>query len=334
MKMLYSVQATGNGHISRAAQLIPIFQKYGEVDVFLSGSNSSLELQLPVKYRSKGVSLFYGNRGGLDFWKTLKNYNPYNVLNESRNLPVENYDLVINDFEHITAKACKIKSIPSIHFGHQASFSSPKVPRPKCKNLIGEAIFTYYAESSQYLGLHFKKYDNRILYPIIREKIRLCEPRNKGHITIYLPGFSIERIQAITQSFPSITFHVFSSSNRAAQQEKNIYFYPIDQDMFTKSLVECQGIITGAGFETPAEALYLRKKLMVIPIKNHYEQACNAVALQEMGVVVSRNLTRESIERWVDETNLELGICPNNIDETVEMIVTMRNRNIGELILN
>lgn len=332
--MLYSVQATGNGHISRAAQLIPIFEKYGEVDVFLSGSNSSLKIPLPVKFRSKGVSLFYGSRGGLDFWKILRNYKPYDVLNEARNLPVEDYDLVINDFEHITAKACKIKGIPSVHFGHQASFLSPKVPRPKSKNLIGEAIFSYYAEASDYLGLHFKKYDNRILLPIIRERIRSSKPRNRGHITIYLPGYSIERIQLICLSFPSITFHVFSSRNKPSKREKNILFHPIDKDLFTKSLVDCGGIITGAGFETPAEALYLRKKLMVIPIKNHYEQACNAVALKEMGVVTSRKLTKASIEGWVEGPNVELGICPNNIDETVETILTMRSRNSRELILN
>ncbi len=334
MKMLYSVQATGNGHISRAGQLIPIFEKYGEVDVFLSGSNSSLNIPLPVKFRSRGLSLFYGSKDGLDFLKTLRNYNPYRVFKEAMNLPVEDYDLVINDFEHITSKACKMKGIPSIHFGHQASFSSPKVPRPKNKNIIGEAIFSYYVEASDYLGLHFKKYDNLILPPIIRERIRLSKPQNKGHITIYLPGYSVESIRAITLCFPSITFHVFSVTNRSFKRERKLFIYPIDQEVFTKSLVECRGIITGAGFETPAEALYLKKKLMVIPIKNHYEQLCNAEALRELGVTISKNLTRKSIENWIEEANLDLSICANDIYETVETILTMRSRNSKDLILN
>jgi len=38
MKILYAVQATGNGHIARAIEMMPHLQKYGEVDVFLSGS--------------------------------------------------------------------------------------------------------------------------------------------------------------------------------------------------------------------------------------------------------------------------------------------------------
>ena len=49
-------------------------------------------------------------------------------------------------------------------------------------------------------------------------------------------------------------------------------------------------IITGAGFETPAEALYLGKKLMVIPIRGQYEQFCNAAALAKMGVPVLKTL--------------------------------------------
>ena len=63
MKILYAVQATGNGHISRAMELMPFLQQYGEVDVFLSGSNSNLQPDLPVKFRSNGFSLFYWNTG-------------------------------------------------------------------------------------------------------------------------------------------------------------------------------------------------------------------------------------------------------------------------------
>ena len=36
MKIFYAVQATGNGHISRAIEILPYLRKYGEVDIFLS----------------------------------------------------------------------------------------------------------------------------------------------------------------------------------------------------------------------------------------------------------------------------------------------------------
>jgi len=138
MKILYAVQATGNGHISRAIQLMPYLEQYGEVDIFLSGNNCHLQSQLPVKYRSKGLSLFYGNKGGLDYLKMWKELSLKRIWNEAKELPVEKYDLVINDFESITSLACKLKKKKSIQFGHQASFQSSLTPRPKKKDLFGE----------------------------------------------------------------------------------------------------------------------------------------------------------------------------------------------------
>lgn len=74
MKILYAVQATGNGHISRAMQLLPQLEQYGTVDLFLSGNNASLQLNGNVKFRSKGLSLYYTKCGGLSYtgmlWKT------------------------------------------------------------------------------------------------------------------------------------------------------------------------------------------------------------------------------------------------------------------------
>ena len=60
--------------------------------------------------------------------------------------------------------------------------------------------------------------------------------------------------------------------------------------MFDDSMIRSHAVITGAGFETPAEALYLGKKLMVLPMHGQYEQACNAVALSEFNVAVVNNV--------------------------------------------
>ena len=37
MKILYGIQGTGNGHISKAETIYPILKQYGEVDVMVSG---------------------------------------------------------------------------------------------------------------------------------------------------------------------------------------------------------------------------------------------------------------------------------------------------------
>ena len=44
MKILYAIQGTGNGHVSRAYEVVPELQKYGKVDLLLSGNQCDIEL--------------------------------------------------------------------------------------------------------------------------------------------------------------------------------------------------------------------------------------------------------------------------------------------------
>lgn len=130
MKILYAVQATGNGHVSRAQTLLPYLELYGQVDVFLSGSNCNLSFDGPVRYRSKGVSLFYNNRGGLSYWQMLRRVSPTQVWRDARDLPVKEYDLVINDFDFITSLACKIHGYPRFILVTRPASSIHKHPDP------------------------------------------------------------------------------------------------------------------------------------------------------------------------------------------------------------
>lgn len=284
MKILYAVQATGNGHISRAMEILPHLQKYGEVDILLSGNNATLPLDQPVEYRSKGLSLYYSCKGTLNYFKTLSLTSYLQVLKDAKTLPVEQYDLVLNDFDHVTSLACSIKNKYSINFGHQASFMSPHTPRPDKLSKTGEWILKKYAKATHYIGLHFDRYDNFILPPVIKEKIWNANPSDKGYITVYLPSYCDKDLEEIFSPFSEITFHIFSRQSTFSRSIKNLTFIPVDNILFTESLIHCHGIITGAGFETPSEAMFLNKKLMVIPIQGQYEQKCNAEALSKLGV--------------------------------------------------
>ncbi len=284
MKILYSVQATGNGHISRAMELLPYLNEYGEVDIFLSGANSSLNFNFPVKYRSKGLSLFYTCKGKLDYTKTALALSPLRLRKEVKDLPVEKYDLVLNDFECITAMACAAKKIPSVNFGHQASFYSSNTPRPKEKSKMGEWILKNYARASFYIGLHFQRYDDFILPPVIKKEITRAQPADKGFFAVYLPSYCENIMEKYFHPLAPVRFHIFSWQTKNIKRSGNITFMPVDKVLFNEALINCSGIITGGGFETPAEALKLEKKLMVIPISGQYEQQCNAAALEKMGI--------------------------------------------------
>ncbi|SDE12083.1 glycosyltransferase family protein [Niabella drilacis] len=304
MKIFYAVQATGNGHISRAMELLPYLKQYGTVDIFLSGNNSNLKLDAPVKYRSKGLSLYYTCNGGLNYWKIARHVNPLALKKEIRALPVEDYDFVINDYEYITAAACRSKKIPSVNFGHQASFQSNKVPRPGAVSRPGEWMLKNYARGERYLGLHFKPYDDFILTPVIKKEIRETTPADHGHITVYLPSYCDQELKQIFSKFKDHRFEIFSRQARAVTDTGNIRLIPVDRQLFNTSLIHCREIITGGGFETPSEALHLGKKIMAIPIRGQYEQCCNAAALQEMGVMTLSKIGGDfdlQFEKWQNE---------------------------------
>ncbi|HXB08247.1 MAG TPA: glycosyltransferase family protein [Puia sp.] len=286
MKIFYAVQATGNGHISRAMELLPFLERYGQVDIFLSGANNSLNLDASVKFRSKGLSLFYTNTGGLNYGQIIRRLSPLRIWREVRDLPVEKYDLIINDFESITSLACAYKKVQSVNFGHQASFVSAKVPLPEKKDPLGAWILRNYARATQYVGLHFKQYDDFILPPVIKKEILQADPRDNGYVSVYLSSYSDATVRRYLQPLKEFRWQVFSKEVSQPVQDGNILFIPVSRSTFNKSLTNCSAILTGAGFETPAEALYLGKKLMVIPIRGQYEQFCNAAALARMGVPV------------------------------------------------
>jgi uncharacterized protein (TIGR00661 family) len=234
---------------------------------------------------------------------------------EINDLPVEKYDLVINDFEYITAAACVKKKIPSVQMGHQASFQSTFTPRPANKNAIGEWILKNYARATHYIGLHFDRYDDFILPPVIKKEILDAEPVDKGHITVYLPSYSAQELAKALFPLRDLRFHIFSKEIKQTTRVANITFQPVNKPLFNQSMIECAGIICGAGFETPAEALYLKKKMLCIPTRGQYEQVCNAAALELAGVKCLKKIDadfRNVLCQWL-EKNHATGIEYSNV---------------------
>lgn len=90
--------------------------------------------------------------------------------------------------------------------------------------------------------------------------------------------------------WPEIKWEVFSKHSKTTYRIYNILIQPISLEKFNLSFTSCEGILCNAGFETPAEAIFMGKKLCVVPIKNQFEQACNAAFLSEIGITVLADL--------------------------------------------
>ncbi len=323
MKILYAIQGTGNGHVSRAREIIPHLVNNGELDVLISGTQSDVDINYPVKYKKHGWSFTFGKNGGVDFWDSWKQMRTPTLLKDIYSFPVNNYDLIINDFEPITAWACKLRGKHCVAMGHQAAFLSPKTPRPKRKNYFFEFVFHNYSPSNEAIGFHYEKYDDFIHTPIIRSDIRQLNPQNLGHITTYLPAHHDRFLVAKFNTIKEVKFEVFSKHTDTAYTNGNTHVFPINSEAYTKSLEGCMGLITAGGFEAPTEAIFLNKKVMIIPMAGQYEQHCNALGAEKAGCTVLTEINGDflhQLSNWVEHAK---PLSINYPDETAEIIGTL-----------
>tara|TARA_R110002072_G_scaffold22582_18_gene79133 strand:- start:1138 stop:2196 length:1059 start_codon:yes stop_codon:yes gene_type:complete len=320
LKILYAIQGTGNGHIARAMEIIPLLKEYGEVDIVLSGDHKNIDFPMPIKYRSKGLSFAYNKNGGLSFLKTIFRNNIFQIIHEIFTFPIKDYDVVINDFEFITAWSAKLNAVKSFGLGHQYAFLSKDCPRPAKIDKLGEWVLKNYAPVTKAIGFHFDTFDNFVYRPVIRKEVRELEVSNEGYFTVYLPAYGDEYLKKYLSQIPEKRWEIFSKNCKEAYSYKNLHFKPTQNQAFVESLTKCEGILCSAGFETPAEALYLGKKLFTIPIKNQYEQYCNAAALESIGVGVSYSLNSQTIETIKDWARDSEPLKINYPNQTKEII--------------
>ncbi|WP_423147482.1 glycosyltransferase family protein [Rubrolithibacter danxiaensis] len=326
MKILFAIQGTGNGHLSRAREIIPLLQQHGELDLLISGTQADVLPEEPVNYRFHGFSFVFGKKGGVDHWQTYRTMNLSRLWRDIKSLPLKKYDLIINDFEPVSAWACKLQGRPSIALSHQASFLSKNTPRPEKGSKYSEWIFKYYAPATYKIGFHFQKYDDFIHTPVIRSEIRQQEIKDLGHVTVYLPAYHDRLLLNYLHKVPEMRFEVFSKHSRNTYTEKNVRVQPVNNKLFNQSLANSSGLLTGGGFEGPAEALFLKKKVFVIPMRYQYEQLCNAEAARQLGIPVAYQLNAEfplSLKRWLGSSGIPSVDFPDN---TASIVCDLVNR--------
>lgn len=324
MKILFAIQGTGNGHLSRARDVYPELAKYGDVDVLISGIQADVEVPFPVKYKMYGMSFIFGKRGGVDLIETARRSKLFRLLKDIREFPVENYDLVINDFEPVSAWACHKKKLPCISVSHQCAVLNENAPKPASGDPMGKFILKRYAPVTAEYGFHFKAFAENIFTPVIRREIRMLTPVDKGHYTVYLPAYDDAAIVKHLTHFPEARWEVFSKHNKQPFTAGNVTVTKIDNRAFIESMAASTGVLCGAGFEGPAEAMYLNKKVLVIPMQTQYEQHCNAAGAAAMGATVVKSLGEKHypvIGKWLESGEHLKVNYPDITAEIIEKIM-------------
>ena len=323
MKVLYAIQSTGNGHLIRAKEIIPFLKRRFDFDVMLSGPKTNLDLGYPIKYHQRGLTFYFNKSGSINWVKTIFKNNLFQFIKDVLSLPVKDYDLVITDFEPISAWACKFRGVLSFGLSNQITLWQKESLKPKKLFSSSLKYLKYFAPTELEYGLHYQKFNDRIFLPIIRAKLRSLKVTKGGGIVVYLPAYDLKRITKVLSLFPNVKWTIFSKEINEPKTQGSLRFFPINEDHFSKKLAKSDGIITSAGFTTTSEALFLGKTLLVIPMRGQIEQSFNAQVLKKMGVTVVKELSIKKskiIEHWIKNPNVIKVNFENDLNYLVDQI--------------
>jgi len=301
MKILYGVQGTGNGHITRARIMARVFNELGvSVDWVFSGRarEQYFDMECFGDFQTyRGLS-FQVESGRVLYVKTALTSNFWQLKKDIKQLNLQGYDLILNDFEPVSAWAAKLAGKKVIGISHQNSFLYP-IPK-KSSSIVADWIFKHFAPVTQPIGLHWHHFGQPLLPPLI-EPSRYDNTSIPHHYLVYLPFSSLKDIEPQLRKFPGYQFYIYQNIPEAMDSD-NIHLRPFSREAFQRDLHRCEGVICSAGFELPSEAIQLGKKLLVQPVAGQMEQQSNAAALCQLGYGSSTLLLSEAVlGRWLTQ---------------------------------
>jgi len=282
MKIFYGVQGTGNGHITRARVMAKELYAAGfDVTFQFSGRPADKYFDMDVfnGYQLKEGLTFNTHKGQVSYLNTALQAKPIRFVKDISSLDLSAYDLVISDFEPVTAWAAKKQKKQVIGIGHQYAFGHD-IPR-KGSDPIADQVIKYFAPADIGVGLHWHHFGQPILPPII-ETPAFPKSSQANKIVVYLPFEDPNEVIRHLCPFENFEFHVYSPE-AVASKYPHIHCKPLSRDGFQKDLYDCAGIISNAGFELASESLQLGKKILAKPLHAQMEQISNAAALEQLG---------------------------------------------------
>lgn len=303
MRILYGVQGTGNGHITRARRLGPALTERGaEVDYLFSGRESEhyFGMEHFGEYECREGFTLKTRAGRLQHWDTLKSASPLQFMRDVKKLDTRKYDLVLSDFEPITAWAARLQGTPSIGVAHQFAFNHA-IPGRECFGMLA-SLLKWFAPVDQAIGLHWSSFGAPILPPMIQPASEE-EAQAARMVLVYLPFDSLDRLVDFLEPIQSHYFRVYADVP-APIERGSVRVLPLSRESFAKDLSRCAGVFANAGFGVCSEAIQAGKKLLVKPLKGQIEQEANAVALTrlELGEVM-QCFDLQLFESWLARLN-------------------------------
>lgn len=282
MRILYGIQGTGNGHLSRARLVAEQLRAQGaQVQYLISGRDQKSLFDMGIfgdYWHREGLTVQSSN-GRVDTASTFRELRMTQFMRDVRALKVEAFDVVVCDYEPVTAWAARLAKVPCVGIGHQYGLGG-QAPRAGLDPTLA-VLLRYFAPVDHRIGLHWQPYDNHIAPPIVDTNMRVTS--KTGRIVVYLPWEQQSKVTALLKRLRGYEFVQFSGSLQDGQSG-NVHLRKANLKGFKAELCGARGVICNAGFELVSESLFLGKPVLVKPIAGQGEQMSNAVALEQAGL--------------------------------------------------
>lgn len=331
MKILYGIQGTGNGHISRARMMAHYFQQEADVTYLLTGRSLDKLFDRDVfgAMESRRGLTFSTQNGNIDHIQTALSNNAFRFIYDVCKLKVDDYDLVITDFEPVTAWASRFSDVPTLAIGHQYAFDHA-IPKTGV-DLAGKVIMKNFTPAQTRIGLHWHHFNCDILPPIVDPTLRKTTSADR-YFVVYLPFENQQRVTDILHSLKDYKFIQYSPDLQDSESG-NVVLRKTSLNGFKRDLSGSNGVICNAGFELVSECLYINVPVLVKPLMGQMEQRSNAKALSDLHYgAVMETLDVEKIRNWISAAPTVPSIQFGDVAKTlVEWILNGRKESVSEL---
>ncbi|WP_109338344.1 MJ1255/VC2487 family glycosyltransferase [Saliniradius amylolyticus] len=300
MKILYGVQGTGNGHITRARVMARALAARDDVqvDFLFSGreANKFFDMEIFGNYQLRTGMTFHHKEGAIDHLTTASQLKPLQFMRDVKQLDLSDYDLVLNDFEPVTAWAAKRQGVTCISISHQDAFRY-EVPK-RGFNRMNRLLLDYFAPADIHLGVHWYHFGQTIMPPFIEDEY--VHGASGSHVLVYLPFEALDEITMMLEPISEVNFLCFHPDIDQPEQDGNISWHPTSKNAFHHALQQATGVIANGGFELSSECLKLGKKLLIKPLHGQFEQLSNVLTLESLDLCRSmHDLDVDALEAWL-----------------------------------
>jgi len=296
------------GHATRSREIIKKLQKKHKVIIVSS--------RKPFDYLSKhfenvhdifGFYIVYRRNKVTNIGTLIKNLSKMpkgsiRSINKLTKLVRENKpDVIVSDFEPFTFFVSRAFGIPLININNMAILTRCKfkVKKRHLKDSFqAKMIIRSFNPTADYhLIMTFfypkiKSKNTQLFPPIIRKEIIKTKPKIGNHILVYQTSDSYKKLIPELKKVKE-KFIVYGHNKN--QIDRNIVFKKFNEDIFIKELASAKAVITNGGFSLIGEALYLKKPVLSVPIRAHFEQILNALHIKELGYGEHHNKLNKKI---------------------------------------